>query len=134
VRKRADFQNIQSHGRRVPTRHFVLLLRARSPELERGARLGITASKRIGNAVVRNRVKRILREAFRHADGLFERDVDVVVLVRADASGLSPSDVLNEWREAAGRVRRATEAARKDQSDGTAAQRATSPRSRGRGR
>ncbi len=110
----------------------MLLLRARGADLPGGARLGITASKRIGNAVVRNRVKRIVREAFRHADGLFERDVEVVVLVRADASGLSPSDVLNEWREATGRVRRATEAARKDQSAGPREPQSSSPRSRGR--
>lgn len=113
VRKRAEFQAIQSRARRVPTRHFVLLLSAREPSAL-GARLGITASKRIGNAVVRNRVKRIVREAFRHTKGFFDADLDVVVLVKSDPSLLSPEDVFREWQGARPRVVRATEAARAD--------------------
>src|SRR5262245_39993171 len=113
VRKRAEFQAIQSHASRVPTRHFVLLLRARDASPE-GARIGITASKRIGNAVVRNRTKRIVREAFRRTKGLFDADLDVVVLVRTDPSALSPDDVINEWQAARQRVIRAAQAARAD--------------------
>jgi ribonuclease P protein component len=113
VRKRAEFQAIQSRARRVPTRHFVLLLSAREPSAH-GARLGITASKRIGNAVVRNRVKRIVREAFRHTKGFFDRDIDVVVLVKSDPSLLSPEQVFAEWAAARPRVVRAAEAARTD--------------------
>ncbi len=113
VRKRAEFQAIQSRARRVPTRHFVLLLSAREPSAS-GARLGITASKRIGNAVVRNRVKRIVREAFRHTKGFFDRDIDVVVLVKSDPSLLSPEEVFGEWEAARPRVVRAAEAARSD--------------------
>ncbi len=129
VRKRAEFQDIQGQGRRVPTRHFVLLLRARAARS--GARLGVTASKRVGNSVVRSRIKRIVREAFRHADGLFDDDVDVVVLVRGNVSELAPSQVLAEWRDARSRVKRAAESARRDLVSGVSAPAA--PRSRGRG-
>lgn len=113
VRKRAEFQLIQGQGRRVPTPHFVLLLRARGGAPE-GARLGIVASKRVGNAVVRNRVKRIVREAFRAATGFFDADLDVVVLVRSDPSRMRPSEVLAEWQAARTRLARGAESARAD--------------------
>src|SRR4029079_11699379 len=80
VRKRSEFQEIQANGRRVSTRSFVLLLSARSDE--RGARLGIIASRKIGGAVVRNRAKRLIREAFRATPELWPDDLDVVVVAR----------------------------------------------------
>ena len=47
------------------------------------ARIGISVSRRVGNAVVRNQWKRILREAFRKVKTQFSPDLDVVVVVRA---------------------------------------------------
>jgi len=47
------------------------------------ARIGISVSRRVGNAVVRNQWKRRLREAFRKVKTQFSPDIDVVVVVRA---------------------------------------------------
>ena len=47
------------------------------------ARIGISVSRRVGNAVVRNQWKRRLREAFRKVKTQFSPDLDVVVVVRA---------------------------------------------------
>ena len=59
-------------------------------------RLGITATRRLGGAVVRNRARRRIRELFRrHGDGLLERGVDVVVNAR-DGCAYGP------WPEVAG--------------------------------
>jgi ribonuclease P protein component len=49
------------------------------------ARLGVVASKKVGNSVVRNRVKRLVREAFRKNPGAFPDDLDVVIIVRPGA-------------------------------------------------
>ena len=46
------------------------------------ARIGISVSRRVGNAVVRNQWKRRLREAFRKVKTQFSADLDVVVVVR----------------------------------------------------
>jgi ribonuclease P protein component len=98
VRKRAEFQRIQSEGRRVATRHFVLLLAARNPAAgPSAARLGITASRKVGNAVVRNRAKRLIREAFRATRSLWPEDLDLVVIVKRNLGEAKLADVIEEW-------------------------------------
>jgi len=111
VRKRREFEDAQRKGRRVTTPHFVLLLHAR--ESPGTARLGIVASRKIGTAVVRNRAKRLVREAFRTARDLFIPGIDVVVIARRPLAGLKPADIVAEWREVAALIeRRSREAIR----------------------
>ena len=64
LRRRSEFLEVQERGRRVHTPHFVVLFRARAGG-GTGVRLGVTVSKKVGDAVRRNRVKRLVREAFR---------------------------------------------------------------------
>ena len=49
-------------------------------------RLGLTVPRRVGNAVARNRVKRMLREAYRHLRHKFPADWDLVLVVRPHAA------------------------------------------------
>jgi len=111
VRKRAEFERIQKGGARVSTRSFVLIIAARS---DRGpTRLGITASRKIGGAVTRNRAKRIVREAFRAERELFLPGIDLVVIVRKPPGAMKAADVAEEWRSASKQlVRRMEEALR----------------------
>ena len=98
VRKRAEFDRIQKGGSRVNTRSFVLVLAGRK---DRGpARLGITASRKIGGAVVRNRAKRLVREAFRALGELFPPGLDLVVIVRKPPGAMKAADVADEWLRA----------------------------------
>ena len=59
LKKRASFAYVYKKGDRAPARNL-LLLSARSRE---GLKIGLSVSKKVGNAVTRNRVKRLLREA-----------------------------------------------------------------------
>jgi ribonuclease P protein component len=104
VRKRAEFERIQKGGERVHTEHFVLIV-ARQ-DADGPARLGITASRTIGGAVVRNRAKRLVRAAFRELGTLFHAGVDLVVIVRKSPQSCRLGDVLLEWRGAAGQLER----------------------------
>jgi len=105
VRKRAEFERIQRNGERVQTARFVLIF-ARNVEGDAPARLGVTASRKIGGAVVRNRAKRLVRGAFRETRDLFAPGIDLVVIVRRSLAGLRLADVVAEWRGARGAVER----------------------------
>lgn len=105
MRKRAEFERIQRGGERIHTEHFVLIVAAQ-PEANALARLGITASRKIGGAVVRNRAKRLVRAAFRELASLFARGVDLVVIVRKPLENCRLGDVVGEWRGAAGTLER----------------------------
>jgi ribonuclease P protein component len=99
VRKRAEFERIQRAGERVHTAHFVLIV-ARQQDLAGPARLGITASRKIGGAVVRNRAKRLVRAAFRATSDLFAPGIDLVVIVRRTLAERRLAEVIAEWRGA----------------------------------
>jgi len=74
----------------------VLLVHARAEAT--GARLGVVVSRRVGNAAVRNRTKRLIREAFRATRDLWPPDVDLVVVARRAPGDARLDDVVDEWR------------------------------------
>ena len=120
VRKRAEFQTIQAKGRRISTPRLVLLLSAREGDAS-GERLGITVTRRVGNAVVRNRAKRLIREAFRATRELWPPDIDLVVIVRHATPGWGLQDVVDELEAVRGAIRRRVEEARRDRQKPAAA-------------
>jgi ribonuclease P protein component len=68
----------------VSGNHFVVFgLSGRTP----CSRLGITATKKLGHAAARNRVKRVVREIFRNNRATTDLPVDIVVNVRSTAVG-----------------------------------------------
>jgi ribonuclease P protein component len=83
-----EFDRVYRDGTSNATRFLVLYAFPRQDEEERDVRLGVSASRKIGGAVDRNRVKRALREAFWSlADRLPER-YDFVLVARPDLSDL----------------------------------------------
>ena len=82
LRKKAEFNVAYTSGQRVPSRSFTLIV---MPGETGRARLGLTTSRAVGNAVVRNRVRRRLREAFRRSRGTHAVPLDIVIHVRPGA-------------------------------------------------
>ena len=104
LHRRADFLCVQRNGVRFQSSHFVVYA-ARFPESEM-VRLGTTVSKRLGNAVTRNRIKRRIRECFRL--GLRFRlpaGTCIVVIGRAGAGGLEMGSVRAELDGAIAKLR-----------------------------
>jgi ribonuclease P protein component len=90
---RNDFVNLNRSGKRYRTEHFTALLK------ENGllnTRLGITVSKRVGNAVTRNRIKRLLREFFRLNKEGFLKGYDVNLIANRGAHVLFFKDIEKE--------------------------------------
>jgi ribonuclease P protein component len=66
----------------------------------------VTASRRVGNAVVRNRAKRLVREAFRALRSTWPTGFDLVVIVRGPPGQRRLDQVVAEWQSARERLRR----------------------------
>jgi len=111
LRRRADFVRVQGSSKRVSTPHFLFLFDPTPPDTHdvESARIGFVVSKKVGCAVVRNRVKRVAREAFRLTPGLFPAGIDVVMIARNGAESLCLSDVQAEWSRARGNIQRKAE-------------------------
>jgi ribonuclease P protein component len=97
LRKRFEFGRVRDQGRRVYTQSFVLQV---CPNPEGAQRLGLTVSVKVGNAVRRNRVKRLVREVFRTERALFPGGSDIVVIVKAGCRVDSYGEVHSELRQA----------------------------------
>lgn len=82
LKQQSDFAKVRSTGHRREGGLFCcnyLCLPERHPPLRR---LGVIATRRYGNAVARNRAKRLLREAFRASQAALPPSVDVVLIAR----------------------------------------------------
>lgn len=99
VKLRSDFVRLQSGARRVHLPHFVVLLGLRE---DGSTRLGITVTRKVGNSVARNRVRRLVREVFRRNRGLFPEGHDLIVIARAGAPTLDYATVLEQVQAASG--------------------------------
>ena len=82
IRSRLDFARVYEQGSRVSDA-VLLVTAARNDEPH--TRIGLSVSKRCGNAVHRNRWKRLIREAFRLSQAEMPTSIDLVVQPRAGA-------------------------------------------------
>ena len=97
LRSRRDFERLTREGERRASPSFVVFVSSaprRGPETGGPRpRLGVTASRKLGGAVVRNRVKRRIRECFRRCRDLLPPGADVVVIARRGAAELTSAEV-----------------------------------------
>lgn len=93
IRKKRDFLAAQQRARRFSSRHFTLLILQNQAGINR---LGITASRKVGNAVKRNRIKRLIREFFRLNKSSFDHSGDLVVIARKGTPDLAYQEVKRE--------------------------------------
>jgi len=94
ILKRAAFRRVYEEGRKIHARCFTAFVLLNSGE---GSRIGITATRKIGNAVERNRARRLVREAFRKNKWLVPRGVDIVINVKRPLVEASYRDIEGDF-------------------------------------
>ena len=105
LKRRAEFLAVAGKGAKAPMPGLVLQFMPRGDDAP--FRVGFTVTKKVGNAVVRNRTKRRLREAVRLAlDPDLERGFDIVVIGRDKTAARPFTDLMEDVRKALARARR----------------------------
>ncbi|MBO8127866.1 MAG: ribonuclease P protein component [Peptococcaceae bacterium] len=79
IKKNRDFRKVFSHGKSKAGKSLVVYRLSNGSDKRR---FGFSVSKKIGNAVVRNRVRRILKEICRLNEDQFEAGYDYVIVAR----------------------------------------------------
>jgi ribonuclease P protein component len=106
VRKRTEYLSVQNHGRRFVGTHYMLFALPRAEEAgPRGPRFGFTVSRKVGGAVLRNKVKRWLRESCRKMTAAFPNDGDFVIVARPSAARAGFAPTASELASLARRLR-----------------------------
>ncbi len=93
ITRKAEYVHVFSRGEKLPGRAFICHVLT-DAGLE--SRLGLVVSRKVGRAVVRNRIKRHIREFFRHNRSRLEPGSQVVVVARASSALLDGSGCARE--------------------------------------
>jgi ribonuclease P protein component len=97
IRKKKDFLAIYRAGSRYRGRFFHIVYRDNPNAV---SRMAVVVSRKVGNAVRRNRIKRRIRALFRKNKQLFKRPADVILIARAEITDLSRHELAAEYLSA----------------------------------
>lgn len=98
LKKKQDFRQVFRCGQSKANRQFVVYYRQRTEPSH--FRLGISVSRKVGNAVIRNRVRRLVKEIVRGWADDLRMDRDLVVIARRPAATLDYQQMSRSLRHA----------------------------------
>lgn len=90
LKKNKDFQVVYRKGKSYANKYLVMYVMKN--ELERN-RIGISASKKVGNSVVRHHLTRLIRESYRLLEEHFQFGYDIIIVVRVSAKEITFADM-----------------------------------------
>jgi len=102
LRKRREYLLVQQRGVRIHLPDLLVFVYPRSGQ----RRLGITASGKVGGAVVRNRIKRLLREIWRRERARLPEDQDLVLVAKRSAAQASHDELSRQLADLTRRLGR----------------------------
>jgi len=104
LRKRSEFVRVSQQGRKVQNRYFIACY---CPGQKSKTRIGITVTKRVGKAVIRNRIKRIIREYFRLNRKCAQPYLDINVIAKKEAADLTSEEMFFSLKGLFEKIKRA---------------------------
>jgi len=112
LRRRADFLRVQGQGGRQHVRHFLVFV-VRNPTSSNLSppRLGVTVTRKVGIAVIRNRIKRWVREAFRRCRAAVPGGIDMVWVAKRNAAEADYASIARDMQRVCASLRPAAGAA-----------------------
>ena len=90
LKKNRDFVYVYQNGKSYVNKYLVMYVLENNKSINR---LGISASKKIGNSVVRHRFSRLVRESYRLHENIFNSGLDIVVVARKSAASASYAEI-----------------------------------------
>ena len=90
LKKNQDFRNVYENGKSYADKYLVMYVLENNKNINR---LGISASKKVGNSVVRHRFARLVRESYRLHENIFNSGLDIVVVARKSAASVGFSEI-----------------------------------------
>ncbi|MDO4334111.1 MAG: ribonuclease P protein component [Eubacteriales bacterium] len=90
LKKNREFQEVYKNGVSRANKYFVMYVSENGRNVNC---LGISVSKKVGNSVVRHRVKRLVKESYRLHEDVFNSGLNIVITARASAASITFSKV-----------------------------------------
>ena len=90
LKKNYEFQDVYKNGKSYANKYLVMYVVENHTQVNR---LGISVSKKVGNSVVRHRVKRLVKESYRLHENIFNSGLNIVVIARKSAASASYEEI-----------------------------------------
>ncbi|MFQ6037461.1 MAG: ribonuclease P protein component [Candidatus Aminicenantales bacterium] len=97
IKQKKDFNRLYKKGKRFRGRYFILVYQ---PNASGHSRIAVVASRKLGNAVERNRIKRWFRDLYRRNKDLLSTSLDLVIIPQRDIHSVSWDTLRQEFRKA----------------------------------
>ena len=90
LKSNLDFQKVYKTGKSYANKFLVMYVTENGTDKNY---LGISVSKKVGNSVVRHRIKRLIKESYRLQEAVFNSGLNIVVVARATAKDISFNEI-----------------------------------------
>ncbi|NLO48551.1 MAG: ribonuclease P protein component [Clostridiales bacterium] len=101
LKKNHEFKRVYTRGKSVASSHVVLYCLKNGYNANR---LGITVGSKVGNAVIRNRVRRRLKEIYRISEDMFSKGWDLVLVSRVRAGEADFKEIRSDFLQVAAKL------------------------------